>query len=319
MATEEPKRTWEQPLRDAASHLETDLKNVVKYINDEVVPDVRKNGSEALRMPRQSFTGWRSEWMTMREEGLRHLHHRRRRIRRNRDAGRCCLRRGAVGVALTASGCHRETTRAYQQPPPPPATSTAANHNAKSTRPVHPGDVGTASTTPPPPAPVPEGFGKPVSTEVGMASWYGPPYAGRKGADGTVYDQNAMTAAHLTLPMGTMVRVTNLTNNESVVVKITDRGPFVRGRIIDLSLAAAKATGVYRAGVAKVKVEAFAAPVRVNADPGGHWCVQIGAFARESDAMKLKADLMRSLYDGKGDRVSGADGILGAGQSEGCG
>ncbi len=91
-----------------------------------------------------------------------------------------------------------------------------------------------------------------------MASWYGPPYAGRKGADGTVYDQNAMTAAHLTLPMGTMVRVTNLTTNQSVVVKITDRGPFVRGRIIDLSLAAAKATGVYRAGVAKVKVEAFA-------------------------------------------------------------
>jgi rare lipoprotein A len=80
----------------------------------------------------------------------------------------------------------------------------------------------------PSPAPIPNSFGKPVSTEVGLASWYGPPYAGRKGADGTVYDQNAMTAAHLTLPMGTMVRVTNLTNNESAVVKITDRGPFVR-------------------------------------------------------------------------------------------
>jgi rare lipoprotein A len=111
-----------------------------------------------------------------------------------------------------------------------------------------------------------------------MASWYGPPYAGRKGADGKVYDQNAMTAAHLTLPLGTMVRVTNLTNNESVVVRITDRGPFVHGRIIDLSLAAAKATGVYRAGVAKVRVEAYAAPARVNADPGGHWCVQVGAL-----------------------------------------
>ena len=61
---------------------------------------------------------------------------------------------------------------------------------------------------------MPNSFGKPVSTEVGLASWYGPPYAGRKGADGTVYDQNAMTAAHLTLPMGTMVRVTNLTNNQ---------------------------------------------------------------------------------------------------------
>jgi len=215
------------------------------------------------------------------------------------------MRGGFVSVvalsafALIASGCHKETTRAYQ-PPPPPATSTGANHSGKNARPVQSADAGsTATTVAPPPAPVPGSYGKPVSTEIGMASWYGPPYAGRKGADGTVYDQNAMTAAHLTLPMGTMVRVTNLTNNESVVVKITDRGPFVRGRIIDLSLAAAKATGVYRAGVAKVKVEAFATPVRVNADPGGRWCVQIGAFARESDAVKLKADLMRRYTTAK--------------------
>jgi rare lipoprotein A len=167
-------------------------------------------------------------------------------------------------------------------------------------KPIRPGDGSDgAAVVVPSPAPVPNSYGKPVSTEVGLASWYGPPYAGRKGADGTVYDQNAMTAAHLTLPMGTMVRVTNLTNNESVVVKITDRGPFVRGRIIDLSLAAAKATGVYRAGVAKVKVEAFATPIKANADPGGHWCVQIGAFARESDAVKLKADLMRRYTTAK--------------------
>jgi rare lipoprotein A len=194
--------------------------------------------------------------------------------------------------ALMAGGCHRKTTRAYQ-PPPPPATSTAANHSGRSTQSTD------SATVIPAPAPVPNSFGKPVSTEVGLASWYGPPYAGRKGADGTVYDQNAMTAAHLTLPMGTMVRVTNLTTNQSVVVKITDRGPFVRGRIIDLSLAAAKATGVYRAGVAKVKVEAFAAPVRVNADPGGRWCVQIGAFTRESDAVKLKQDLLRRYATAK--------------------
>ena len=152
------------------------------------------------------------------------------------------------------------------------------------------------------PAPAPGSLGRAVSTEVGLASWYGPPYAGRKGADGTVYDQNAMTAAHLTLPMGSMVRVTNLENNASVVVKITDRGPFVRGRIIDLSLAAAKATGVYRAGVARVRVEAFAAPVRANAGPatpGGRWCVQVGAFARESDAVKLKEQLMRRYTTAK--------------------
>ena len=202
--------------------------------------------------------------------------------------------------ALMVTGCHRETTRAYQ-PPPPPATSTAGNHGVGSAR---PGSANTAATTAvPSPAPVPESFGKPVSTEVGLASWYGPPYAGRKGADGTVYDQNALTAAHLTLPMGTMVRVTNLTTSQSIVVKITDRGPFVRGRIIDLSLAAAKATGVYRAGVAKVKVEAFAPPTRANADlnsyPGGRWCVQIGAFTRESDAVKLKQDLLRRYTTAK--------------------
>ena len=155
------------------------------------------------------------------------------------------------------------------------------------------------------PAPVPEGLGRPVSTEIGLASWYGPPYAGRKGADGTVYDQNAMTAAHLTLPMGSTVRVTNLTNNESVVVKITDRGPFVRGRIIDLSLAAAKATGVYRAGVARVRVEAFARP---NADAAGRWCVQVGAFARESDAVKLKEELMRRYTTAKVTEFPGPTG-----------
>jgi rare lipoprotein A len=117
-----------------------------------------------------------------------------------------------------------------------------------------------------------------------------------------------MTAAHLTLPMGTVVRVTNLTNNESVVVRITDRGPFVRGRIIDLSLAAAKATGVYRAGVAKVKVEAYAAPVRANATPGGRWCVQIGAFARESDAVKLKEELLHRYTTAKVIEFAGPTG-----------
>src|ERR1700733_14404704 len=161
--------------------------------------------------------------------------------------------------ALIAGGCHRKTVGTYQ-PPPPPAPSTGVNRGGRGLGPTD------STTTISSPAPVPNSFGKPVSTEVGLASWYGPPYAGRKGADGTGYDQKSMTAPHLTRPMGTMVRVTNLTNNESAIVKITDRGPFVRGRIIDLSLAAAKATGVYRAGVAKVKEEAFAAAVRGKED-----------------------------------------------------
>jgi len=177
------------------------------------------------------------------------------------------------------------------------------------------GDDGESVKT----APQPEARGKVTSTEVGLASWYGPPYAGRKGADGKVYNQNAMTAAHLTLPMGTIVRVTNLTNNQSVVVKITDRGPFVRGRIIDLSLAAAKETGVYRAGVAKVRVEAFAsAPVVATAAslggaskavvPGGRWCVQIGAFLTQEDAITLKNDLVRRYTTAKVIEFAGPTG-----------
>lgn len=215
-------------------------------------------------------------------------------------------------LALLAVGCHRETTRAYRPPPPPAARSASNTHGKGSVRPVPSGS--TADNEPNSagstrrPAATPNNLGKPVSTQVGLASWYGPPYAGRKGADGTVYDQNALTAAHLTLPMGTMVRVTNLANDESVVVRITDRGPFVRGRIIDLSLAAAKATGVYRAGVAKVRVEAYAAPVRANADPGGRWCVQIGAFSRQKDAVKLKEELMRRYTTAKVIEFAGPTG-----------
>jgi rare lipoprotein A len=215
-------------------------------------------------------------------------------------------------LALMVAGCHKETTRAHR-PPPPPSTQTGSNarSNNKNARPVRPDldeDADTASSGRTAPAPSPSVNGRPVSSEVGLASWYGPPYAGRKGADGTVYDQNAMTAAHLTLPLGTVVRVTNLTNNQSVVVRITDRGPFVRGRIIDLSLAAAKATGVYRAGVARVKVEAYAAPVRANADPGGRWCVQVGAFSRQSDAVKLKESLSRRYTTAKVIEFAGPTG-----------
>jgi len=130
-----------------------------------------------------------------------------------------------------------------------------------------------------------------VASEVGMASWYLPTYLNAKAADGSVYDPNAMTAANKELPMGSIVRVTNLKNNESVVVRITDRGPFVDGRIIDLSMAAAKEIDVYRAGTAKVRLEAYAPPA--GYDPAGKWCVQIGAFLDKADAIQLRNDLAR--------------------------
>ncbi len=141
-----------------------------------------------------------------------------------------------------------------------------------------------------------------------MASWYGPPYANRKGADGTVYDQNAMTAAHRTLPMGTVVRVTNLANGQSVHVRITDRGPFVDGRILDLSLAAARAIDLYRPGTAKVRVEAYEPPAHPGVDPAGRWCVQIGAFLDPADAIQLKNDLIRRYTTAKVIEFAGPTG-----------
>ena len=141
-----------------------------------------------------------------------------------------------------------------------------------------------------------------------MASWYGPPYANRMGADGSIYDQNAMTAAHRTLPMGSIVRVTNLTNDQAVFVRITDRGPFVNDRILDLSLAAAKSIDVYRAGVSKVRVEAYPPPIHPGVDPAGKWCVQIGAFIDPSDAIQLKNDLMRRYKTAKVIEFAGPTG-----------
>lgn len=88
----------------------------------------------------------------------------------------------------------------------------------------------------------------------GVASWYGPGFHGRRSANGEVYNQNSMTAAHRSLPFGTNVQVTNLNNGRSVIVRITDRGPFVRGRVIDLSAAAARVLGVMQSGVAPVQL-----------------------------------------------------------------
>ena len=225
---------------------------------------------------------------------------------------------GTVGLSMLAfvlAGCHKGTKAKYQPPPPPYSTP---GGTSASRRPVPGFDHPDNGKLIPPPRPLPDVHGKPIETEVGLASWYGPPYAGRKGADGTIYDQNAMTAAHLTLPMGTIVRVTNLSNDVSVVVKITDRGPFVRGRIIDLSLAAAKATGVYRVGVTKVRVEAFSTPAPASSSsagttqakviPGGRWCVQIGAFMTQEDALSLKNDLIRRYTTAKVTEFAGPTG-----------
>jgi rare lipoprotein A len=139
---------------------------------------------------------------------------------------------------------------------------------------------------------VPRGA-KPLMTETGLASWYGPPYHNRRGSNGEVYNMNAMTAAHRTLPLGSIVRVTNVKTRHSVLVRITDRGPFIPGRIVDLSLAAARKIDVVQPGVAEVKVELVESPP--SAETGGRWAVQIGSFADEHTATAL-ADYLTRRY-----------------------
>lgn len=96
---------------------------------------------------------------------------------------------------------------------------------------------------------------RPAYSNIGIASWYGPGFHGRKTASGERYNQNALTAAHKSLPFGTKVRVVNLHNGKEVVVRINDRGPFIRGRIIDLSKKAAMILAMHKSGTAKVRLE----------------------------------------------------------------
>ncbi|MCC6590991.1 MAG: septal ring lytic transglycosylase RlpA family protein [Bryobacterales bacterium] len=163
----------------------------------------------------------------------------------------------------------------------------------------------------------------------GIASWYGYPYHGRRTASGEVYDMEQMTAAHRNWVFGTWVRVQNLDNGEETVVRITDRGPFVRGRIIDLSRAAARDVEMINAGIAKVRLTvipppanppqpppvpaatttsrrqpkqakpqppapAVPPPVTVTQLPKGRWGVQVGSFREKSGAAQLRDALVRS-------------------------
>ncbi|MDE3180204.1 MAG: septal ring lytic transglycosylase RlpA family protein [Acidobacteriota bacterium] len=162
----------------------------------------------------------------------------------------------AAGAILFLSGClHRR--RAAMRPPPPPAAP-----------------------------------GAPVSQRElrGRASWYGYPYQGRPTADGEIYNMYAMTAAHRTLPFGTRVRVDDLDNGHSVVVRINDRGPFIEGRIIDLSYAAAESLGMVGPGTARVRLEILNPEIETGPQAvPGIYAVQVGAFSGEDNALRLKA------------------------------
>jgi rare lipoprotein A len=198
-------------------------------------------------------------------------------------------------AAVAGCGHHRKA-------PPPPVSQTAPP--APQTQVYEPPPT-VAQGPPPariPPTPVPPGgvsfedidfiaTHRPIRYEEGLATWYTAPYKGRKAANGQVFSGDALTAAHRTLPMGSLIVVTNLKTRQSAAMRINDRGPFVDGRILDLTVASAKAIGLYRAGMSQVRIAVYQTPKPI--DTGGRWCVQIGAFKSEGLANEFKQQLLR--------------------------
>jgi rare lipoprotein A len=196
-----------------------------------------------------------------------------------------------IGAALLfATGCrHKPSPVAVAPPPALVAPPVPAAPSSPVSNPAAPGVTATIADSPADADFV--GSHPVIYSEEGLASWYGPPYDKRRGANGQIFDKDALTAAHRTLPMNSLIKVTNLSTGQSAIVRVTDRGPFVHDRALDLSLASAKAIGVWRPGVARVRIEVFAAPAPL--DSGGRWCVQIGAFKSEKEAYKLRDQLIR--------------------------
>ncbi|MER3446269.1 MAG: septal ring lytic transglycosylase RlpA family lipoprotein [Candidatus Dadabacteria bacterium] len=135
------------------------------------------------------------------------------------------------------------------------------------------------------------------NSQIGVASWYGVDEDGGKTASGERFSMHSYTAAHQTLPIGTVVRVVNLENGRDVIVKINDRGPFKKGRIIDLSYAAAKSIGMLGKGTAKVRVEVISVPGRSADYFDAKYTVQVGSFKDKRSALDLKEHLDSSLSD----------------------
>ena len=149
------------------------------------------------------------------------------------------------------------------------------------------GSWGCARVSPPPIAPVPEaGF-----LEEGIASWYGVPFHGRTTASGEIYDMEAATAAHRTLPFGTILRVQNLDNGRTTTVRVNDRGPFAKGRNLDLSRRAARELEMMGPGTARVHLTIISAPPQASQE--SCWVVQVGAFSNRDNAELLRRNLER--------------------------
>jgi rare lipoprotein A len=141
-----------------------------------------------------------------------------------------------------------------------------------------------------PPPTIPPAF---PYVQYGWASWYGDDFHGRRTSSGEVYDMYQLTAAHQSLPMGTNVMVTHMANGNSVMVTINDRGPFVKGRIIDLSYAAARALRMVEEGVARVRVEVLDKRLPSPLYAEGPFTVQVGSFILQSNAFKMMDELKK--------------------------
>jgi rare lipoprotein A len=164
---------------------------------------------------------------------------------------------GAAAVCLLLFGCGKKKVKVSVPPPP-----TARRGQ---------------------PAPLPVG-----TKERGLASWYGAPYNGRQAADGEIYNMETMVAAHRTMAFQTWVRVRNLANDKTVDVRIIDRGPFVGGRIIDLSHAAAKQIELIGPGVSQVELTVIAAPAATEA---ALFAVQVGMFREKANAERMERNM----------------------------
>jgi rare lipoprotein A len=190
-----------------------------------------------------------------------------------------------VSIFSLASGCASRRPLAASQPPTEPSsTSETGSESGKNSTPPAPARSGAAAKRRRDNSiPVPAGY-----QETGEASWYGVPFHGRQASNGEIYDMNKLTAAHRTLPFETMVRVTNEKNGKSIVVRITDRGPFVNNRIIDLSYAAAREIDSIGLGVVPVRLEVLSTGMNPEA---GFFTIQVGSFRERANAERLRERL----------------------------
>lgn len=202
-----------------------------------------------------------------------------------------------IAVLLLTSCGHPKQARVNVPAAPPPQPSAGmpppSEPLPKATKPIENPSPSKSEPESDLAEPVIPANARPIETETGLASWYGPPYHNRRGSNGEVYNMHAMTAAHRTFPLGSIVRVTNVKTGSTALVRITDRGPFIRGRVVDLSLAAARKVDVWQPGIAQVKVELM----QSGAVPGstGKWAVQIGGMPDEKAATRL-ADHLTQRY-----------------------